>query len=265
MIHRTAIIDPKAEIESGVEIGPYVVIEGGVKIGRGTQVGPHVHIQGLTEIGPDNFIGTGACIGLPPQHLDYKGAPTKLIIGAGNTIRESVSIHRAYHEGDATVVGDGCFFMAASHIAHDCRIGNRVIIANNALLAGHVSIDDRAFISGGVVIHQFCRVGRLAMVSGLSGVGQDTPPFLIVEGRPAVIRAINSVGLQRAGFSEETRRALKQLFRRLYRAGRMARAVIAEIENEKLSFEERELVDFYKGTKRGVIPYGGSRGRGASD
>ncbi|MBI3736493.1 acyl-ACP--UDP-N-acetylglucosamine O-acyltransferase, partial [Candidatus Sumerlaeota bacterium] len=244
-VHPTAIIDPKAEIDPTAEIGPFAVIEAGVKIGAGTTVGPYTHIQGLTTIGEKNQICTGCTIGHPPQHTAYKGAPTHVTIGHGNIFREYVSINRAYEEGHHTTIGDGCFFMGFSHVGHDCAIGNQVIVANGALLAGHVSVGNRAFISGNVVIHQFCRIGRLVMVGGGSGVGQDVPPFMIAEGRPAFIRSLNTVGLSRAGFDGPARLELKRVYKALYRSGKTVRAAIDEIDPASLTPPCRELIEFY--------------------
>ncbi len=264
-IHPTAIIDPRAEIDPTVQIGPCAFIEAGVRIAAGCKIGPYVHIQGLTTIGEGNEIGTGSTIGLPPQHVEYKGAPTQLIIGNHNRIREYASIHRAFHEGDATTIGDRCFIMGFSHIAHDCHIGNGVILANGALLAGHITVGDRSFISGNTGIHQFCRVGRLAMVGGGSRIPQDVPPFMIVEGSPAYIRAINVVGLRRAGFSTALRTELKGLYRLLYRSGKTAKHAIEGIDKGSLSPEALELVNFYETpTKRGVVPFGRYRRSGES-
>jgi UDP-N-acetylglucosamine acyltransferase len=259
MIHPTAIVDPQAELASDVEVGPFAVIEAGVKIASGTIIGPHVHVQGLTEIGPNNSIGTGSTIGLPPQHIEYRGAPTRLVIGSGNRIRECVSIHRAFREGEATVIGNDCFFMDGSHVAHDCRLGNGVIVANGVMLGGHVSVGDRAFISGLVAVHQFCRIGRLAMTQGLSGIGQDVPPFMIVGGFRAVIRALNVVGLQRAGVSTDVRAELKRLFRALYRSGKTIKAALEEVDRRELSPEGRELLDFYSESRRGITPHVSAR------
>lgn len=255
MIHPSAVIDPKAEIADGVEIGPFSVIEAGVRIGAGTKIGPHVHIQGLTEIGRDNFIGTGAVLGLPAQHTAYKGAPTRLVIGDRNTIREYASVHRAYQEGEATVIGNDCFLMGFSHVAHDCRIDDGAVIANGALVAGHVTIGSRAFVSGNVVIHQFCRIGRLAMLSGLSGFGADIPPFTLVQGIPGRIRGLNVVGLRRAGIGPESRKELKRLLHLLYRGDKTPREAIAGLNIEELGPEAREYVEFYTASKRGISTF----------
>jgi UDP-N-acetylglucosamine acyltransferase len=265
MIHRTAIIDQRAEIESGVDVGPFAVIEAGVRVGKNSVVGPHAHLQGPTVIGPNNVIGTGCCIGLPPQHIEYKGAPSRLVIGSGNTFREFVTVHRAYKEEDETAVGDNCFIMAYCHIAHDCRVADRVIMANCATLGGHVTVGERAFLSGFVGVHQFCRVGRLAMVGGTTKVTQDVPPFVIADGNPASVRALNTVGLQRAGLSVDTRKGLKQVFRHLYRSGKTVRQALEEMQSRELSAESRDIIEFYSTSKRGVLAYGRRRTHGEDE
>ncbi len=254
-IHPTAVIDPAAEIDSEATIGPFVVIEAGVKIGAGTSIGPHVHIQGLTTIGKSNTIWTGCALGHPPQHTAYKGAPTHLTIGDNNVIREYVSIHRAYEEGHHTLIGSGCFLMGFSHVGHDCALGDNVIVANGALLAGHVTVGNRAFISGNVVIHQFCRIGRLVMISGGSGIGQDIPPFMIAEGRPAGLRSLNTVGLSRAGFDGAMRMELKRVYKAIYRSGKSVKAALAELDTSSLPDYCREFVEFHTSSKRGVAKF----------
>ncbi len=263
-IHPTAIIDPRAELAEGVEVGPCAVIEAGVRVGPGTVIGPFVHLQGLTEIGPDNRIGTGATLGHAPQHAAYRGVPTRLLIGRGNTIREYVSVHRAFEADGATLIGDGCMLMGFCHVAHDCRLGDRVTIANGSLLGGHVTVGDGVFISGLLAVHQFCRIGRLAMLSGLSGITQDVPPFMIVEGRPAFLRGLNTVGLRRAGVSPAARQELRRLFRQLYRSGRSPREAIAGIDRAALTDEGKELIDFYASSRRGVTPFAPYRSRSAA-
>ena len=255
MIHPTAIIDPKAELDPTVEVGPFCVIEAGVRIGAGSAIGPYVHIQGLTTIGVNNRIGTGATIGHPPQHVEYRGAPTSLIIGDNNVIREGVSLNRAFKEGDATTIGSSCFLMGYSHVGHDSHIGNNVIIANGALVAGHVTVGDRTFVSGNVMIHQFTRVGRFAMLQGGVKVVQDAPPFMIIAGEPCAVRTINKVGLERGGLSREARLDIKRLYKALYRSGKNVSDAIAELDLASLTPEGRELVDFYKTTTRGVLRF----------
>lgn len=255
-IHPTAIVSPNAELGEDVEIGPNAIIEDGVSLGDRCKIGPMVHIQGSTQIGPDNVVFTGATIGFPPQYLGFKGEPTKLIIGARNVIREYVSIHRALDMEHATIVGDDCFFMGASHIAHDCRVGNGVILANGALLAGHVVVGERSFISGNAAVHQFERVGRLVMVGGLSRITQDAPPFTLVTGHQACVHGLNLIGLKRAGIDGPVRAELKRLLHEIYRRDMTRTEALAAIDTESLSEEGRELVEFFKTSKRGVIPLG---------
>lgn len=260
-IHPTAIIDPKAEIDPSVEIGPYAVIEADVSIGRGTKIGPYVHIQGIAEIGEDNFIGTGAQVGHAPQHGAYSGEPRLTRIGDRNQIREYVSIHRAYEEGSATTVGNDCLLMGMAHVGHDCVLGDSVVISNFTGLAGHVTVGDRVFMAGSGGVHQFCRIGRLAFVGAMAKVRNDIPPFVMADGDPVAIRALNSVGLKRAPLSTDGGKDLRRLFKQLYRSNRPIRSVIEELDSSALSPEGRELVEFYAGSVRGVIPPAGVRGR----
>lgn len=263
MIHPTAIIDPKAEIDPSVRIGPFSIIDAEVKIGAGTVIGPYVHIEGRTEIGPDNHIFTGAMIGLPPQHSEYKGAPTGVKIGRGNEIREHVTIHRAYVEGAATIVGDECILMGGSHVAHDCVVGDRVVMANQAFLAGHVIVAERVFISGLSGVQQFGRVGRLAMIGGHTPVHQDVPPFMMVKGNPPFLRGLNTIGLQRAGLDAKSRRELKRLFQALYRTEKSVREVIEATDFDSLTPECKELIEAYRNpSKNGVTSYQRYRSRG---
>jgi UDP-N-acetylglucosamine acyltransferase len=218
-VHPTAVVDPRARLSGGVEIGPYAVIGPEVQIGEGTRIGPHVVIDGRVRLGRDNRIFPGACIGLEPQDLKYGGAPTEVVIGDGNTIRECVTINRATtKEEGLTTVGDRCYLMACCHVAHDCRIGDRVVIANGTLLGGHVHVHNDAIFSGGVGVHHFATVGSFAFVSGLSRVLHDVPPFMLVEGSPARPRCINVVALKRNQFPAETIEALAEAHRLLYRA-----------------------------------------------
>lgn len=265
-IHPTAVIDPKAELDPSVEVGPYSVIEAGVQIGPGTRIGPHVHIQGMTVVGGDCFIGTFSTIGHAPQHIAYRGEPRWLRIGDRTHIREYVTIHRAYQEGQGTTIGTDCMLMDFAHIGHDCHIGNGVIMVNNSGLAGHAEIGDRAFISGYSGVHQFCRVGRLAFIGGFEKINKDVPPFVMIDGEPARIRALNSVGLRRAGFSADTQKQLRRVFKHLYLTHQPIRLAIAELASEALCPEARELIEFYDGGKRGVISGpGGRKSKAPSD
>jgi UDP-N-acetylglucosamine acyltransferase len=251
-IHPSAVLDPKARLGEGVSVGAGAVIEAGVTIGDRCAIGPMVHIQGITEIGAENRILTGAVIGLPPQHTGYKDEPTRLTIGARNWIREYVSIHRAFKADGLTRIGDDCLLMGLSHVAHDCVLGNRVIIANGAVLGGHVVVGDQAFISGNAGVHQFCRIGRLAMISGLAGVNLDIPPFCLAEGHKARLRGLNSVGLRRAEIPAAARSELKRLLRAIYRGDTTQRQALDALQPE--SAEGRELIAFYRASERGVAP-----------
>jgi UDP-N-acetylglucosamine acyltransferase len=251
-IHPTAIIDSLAEIHPDCEIGPYVVVEGPVKIHSGTRVMAHVTVAGWTEIGEGNEIHPGAVLGGPPQDKAYSGAETYLKIGCRNIFREFVQVHRGTTAGSSTVIGNDNYIMATAHVGHNCRLGDHIVIANGALLGGYVEVDDGAFISGNCVVHQFIRVGKLALMRGLSGVSRDVPPYAIVDWQHTV-RGVNSVGLKRAGFDERKVRALKDAFRVLFRKGRNLSLAVRELEIQKdLTPEVLALLEFVKSAKRGV-------------
>jgi UDP-N-acetylglucosamine acyltransferase len=250
LIHPTAQIDPGAEIGRDTSIGAFAVVERDVVIGDGCRIAAHAVIRRHTTLGPRCRVWEHATLGGEPQDVSFHDQVSRLEIGADNIIREGVTIHRATTEGGSTRVGDGNFVMANCHIAHDCRIGDRVIIANGALLAGHVSVADRAFVSGNVVIHQFARVGTLAMVGGLARVSQDCLPYMITEGSPASARGLNLVGLRRAGFTVEQVRGLKRAFRTLFRAGRSLQDALAELEASSCA-EVASLAAFVRSSKRG--------------
>ncbi len=259
-IHPTAVIDAKAELDSSVIVGPYAVIEAGVRIGADTKVEPHAVISGPTTIGERNLIGSFAVVGGAPQDLSYKGEQTELIIGSDNRIREYASIHRGTVEGNMkTVIGDHNLLMAYIHIAHDCIIGNHVILANVATLAGHVEVGDRASIGGLVAIHQFCRIGMYSYIGGVSGISMDVPPFIILAGtrNRTRISGINRIGLKRNGFSRETIRNLDKAFKIIFRSPNllMKDAIeIAKKENEEVGCPEvGKLVKFFEESTRGVV------------
>jgi len=259
-VHKSAVIADGAQIHETAEIGPYVVIGPNVKIGKGTKVGPHAVIDGHTTIGEDCNIFVGATIGLEPQDLGYKGEPTGVQMGDRNTVREYVTIHRATKDG-VTLIGDDCFFMAYSHIAHDCKVGNGVILANNSILAGHVQVGDYAILAGVCVIHQYCRLGRMLLMSGLSATRQDLPPFAMVDGRPPTVRGVNAVGLKRRQIPPANRKAIKEAYRILYRTEANLSNALEQIEKEIEPFPEiLEIVEFYRSSKRGVILRRGEAG-----
>ncbi len=251
-IHTTAIVSPEAELDSSVEVGPFTIIEGPVKIGPNTKIFSHVHISGLTVLGSNNEIHMGAVIGHLPQHKNYKQTASGLIIGHGNVIREYATIHRAYHPGENTVIGDDNFLMGHSHIAHDCRLGSNIVLANGALLAGHTSVSDGANISGNVAVHQFVRIGALAMIGGLARVSKDIPPFMLVEGN-STVRGINAVGLRRAGYSLHDRTEVKEAYKILYRSNLNVPQALDTLEAASMQSEPvKLLVDFVRGSVRGI-------------
>ena len=251
-IHPTAVIDPRAEIDGEVEIGPYVVIDGPVKIKRRTRVMAHAYITGWTEVGEGNEIHPGAVLGDAPQDLAYRGEESYLRIGDRNIFREHVQLHRGTAPASSTVIGNDNFLMAGSHVAHNCKLGDHVVLANGALLGGYVEVGDRAFISGHCVVHQFVRVGELSLMRGLSGVSKDVPPYSIVDWQHRV-RGVNSVGLKRAGFDERRIREIKEAFRLLFRKGRNLSLAVKEIESkENNSTDVLALLEFIKSSKRGV-------------
>jgi len=251
-IHPTAIIDPKAEIDSNVEIGPYVVIDSAVKIKRGTRVMAHAYITGWTEIGADNEIHPGVVLGDAPQDKAYKGQETYLRIGDRNIIREHVQVHRGTTAGSATIIGNDNFLMATSHVGHNCKLGDNVILANGALLGGHVEVGNNVFLSGNCVVHQFVRIGDYALMRGLSGTSRDVPPYAIIDWQHTV-RGVNVVGLKRAGFDDKRIRAIRAAFRILFRKGRNLSLAMKEVEESgRANRDVLALLEFIKSSKRGV-------------
>ena len=231
LVHPTALIDPRAELDSSVQVGPYAVIGAHVRIGGGTQVGAHCVIEGHTTIGADNRIFQFASIGAAPQDKKYAGEPTRLLIGAGNTIREFVTINTGtVQDAGVTRLGDDNWIMAYVHIAHDCQIGSHVILANAATLGGHVRLGDWVFVGGLTGIHQFVRVGPHAMTGFQTRLSQDLPPFVTAAGSPAEAQSINAEGLKRRGFSPERIALVKQMYRLLYRKGLTLESARQQIE-----------------------------------
>ena len=227
MIHPTAIIHPKAKLDATVQVGPFAVIDAGVELGANCIVGPHVYLTGETKIGTGNRFHAGCVIGDAPQDLKYKDEPTRLRIGDENVFREHVTIHRSTKSDAETIIGSHNFFMANSHVAHNCTVGDHAILANGALLGGHAVVQDRAFISGNGLVHQFTRVGTLALMQGGAAISKDLPPFTVAF-RENEICGLNIVGLRRAGFTAEQRLELKRLYHLLFRSGKNLREALAE-------------------------------------
>ncbi len=250
-VHPSAIVSPEAHLGPGVVVGPFAVVEGGAVLGDGCRIAAHAVVRSGTRLGRDNRVHEGAVLGGEPQDISFGGGETALLVGDRNVIREGVTLHRSAKPGSATVIGSDCFLMAYVHVAHDDRLGDRVIIANNVALAGHVEVGDGAFLSGGVVVHQFCRVGRLAMIGGNSKVVQDCLPFVITDGHPARARGLNVVGLRRAGFSAAQLRTLKEAYRLLLRSGLDRETALARLAALGDPLVD-ELAAFVRGSKRGV-------------
>ena len=253
-IHPTSIVDPRAIFADGVEVGPYSVIGPHVKVGTDTQIGAHCVLEGYTTIGSECQIFTGAVIGSIPQDLKYTGEKSELIIGDRNRIREYVTINPGTKGGGGkTVIGSDCLLMAYSHVAHDCIIGDHVVIANSAALAGHIIVEDRAIIGGLVGIHQFVRVGTLAMVGGCSRVVQDVPPYSTCVGYPAKVFSLNSEGLRRASITSEAKDQLHRAFRVLFHSGLAMPNAIGQVTQEHDHCPEvAHLLKFIRQSKRGV-------------
>jgi UDP-N-acetylglucosamine acyltransferase len=252
-IHPTAIIHPQAKLADGVSVGPFSIIGENVAIGAGTRIGANCLIEGHTSIGRDNRIFKGAVIGTIPQDLKYRGEETNLIIGDANIIREYVTINLGTSAKGQTRIGNNNLIMAYAHIAHDCIVGDNVIIANCGTLAGHVEIQDKAIIGGLVAIHQFVRIGKFSIIGGCSKVVQDIPPFSACDGHPAKVYGLNTVGLKRAGFSGEVLLSLKRAFKILFKSGLSLTHALEEINRQVPDSEQlRELVGFMKNSKRGI-------------
>jgi UDP-N-acetylglucosamine acyltransferase len=257
-VHATAIVDPAAELAATVSVGPYAVIGRGVKIDEGTSIGAHCIVEGPTSIGRDNRIFSHAVIGAEPQDMKYRGEPTQLIIGERNTIREFCHLNRGtVQDGGVTRVGDDNWVMAYVHLAHDVQLGNHVILANNATLAGHVHVSDWAIIGGLSGIHQFCKVGAHAFTGFQSHVSQDVPPFMMVSGNPLAVHGFNVEGLRRRGFSRERIALVKQMHRLLYRDGLTldhAKAAIGALAGqvEGGDVDIAILLDFLAASTRGI-------------
>ncbi|TDX59207.1 acyl-ACP--UDP-N-acetylglucosamine O-acyltransferase [Orenia marismortui] len=253
-IHKTAIVHSGAKLGQNVEVGPYAIIGENVEIGDGTSVGSHSVIKGWTKIGKNNRIFSSVSIGQEPQDLKFDGEKSFVEIGDNNTIREFATIHRGTEDGGGlTKVGDNNLIMAYCHIAHDCHLGNHIIMSNAATLAGHVIVEDSAVISGLTGIHQFVRIGKMAMVGGGSKVVKDVPPYVIVDGHPASVKGINIVGLRRNGISPELRRQVKEAYKVLYRSNLNISQAIEKMDQE---LDGNPLVEhflrFLRNAQRGI-------------
>jgi UDP-N-acetylglucosamine acyltransferase len=254
MIHRTALVDPKAHLGQDVSIGPYAIIGPRVTVGDGCTVSAHAVLERNVKLGAGVKLGYGAVIGNDPQDLKYQGEETWVEIGDGTIIREYCTINRGTSATGKTTVGERSFLMSYVHVAHDCVIGHDVIIANSVQMAGHVTIEDRAIISGLVPIHQFVRIGTFSFVGGGSRVNQDVPPYTKAVGNPVHLYGLNSVGLQRAGFSPEVKLALKRAYRLLFNSDLTVTQGIAKARSElPVGPEVENFLRFIEGSQRGVL------------
>ena len=252
-IHSTAIVNPKAEIGEDVEIGPYCVIDEDVKIGNGCKLYNNVSVFRYTTMGEKNIIFPGSVIGALPQDIKFDGGFSELIIGSGNTIRECVTMSRATHATDKTIVGDNSLFMAYAHVAHDDRIGNGCILANSVALAGHVHIEDLVIIGGLVGVHQFTSIGKHTMIGAHSMVVKDVPPYCLFSGNPLNYEGLNVIGLRRRGFSAEAITLLKNIFTLLYNSGLNVTQAVNKIKAEyKVENEVAEVLTFIENSRRGL-------------
>ena len=249
-IHPTAAVDSRAEIAAGVSVGPYAVVEPDVRIGAGCEIGAHAVLKRFTTLGERNRVFEHACLGGEPQDVKFKGERSGLALGDDNLIREYVTVHRASGEGALTRLGSRNFLMVGVHVGHNCEVGDGNIFANGAALAGYVTVEDHVFLSSNVGAHQFVRFGRRAMVGGKSKIVQDVLPYFTTDGNPPRVRGLNAVGLRRAGFSPESRRALRRAYRLLFHAGLPLADALGELERTD-DEHVRHLAAFIRASRRG--------------
>lgn len=251
-IHPLAVVSPAAKIAPDVQIGPFCVVESNVTIAHGCRLAPRVSIKFDTIVGPHTEIGEGTVIGGMPQHLQIPEAPGGVVIGARNVIRENVTIHRAMERPRATTIGNDCLLMVGAHVAHDCALESNVILTNNVLLGGHVRVGYRAYLGGGAAVHQFCRIGQLAMIGGMARIVQDVPPFVMIDGGSSLVVGLNRVGLKRTGFTPAEALELKQAYRLLYRSGKTWDQILATFAQQFSSGVAAEFEPFLRATTRGI-------------
>jgi UDP-N-acetylglucosamine acyltransferase len=250
-IHPTAVVDPSAELGPGVSVGPFCIVEAGAAIGEGTVLEARSVVKSRAALGRFNEVGEGVVIGGQAQHVQVQRPGGKLVIGDCNRFRENVTVHRGWADGGTTTIGDHNMFMVGAHVGHDCRIGNHCIVVNQVLLGGHVTVDDRAYVGGGVGVHQFCRIGRLAMIGGLSKVTQDVPPFVLIDDTQVV--GLNRIGLKRNGYTPADVLQLKEAYRIIYRQGLRWNEVLAILKEQFTTGPAALFHEFLKQGKRGFI------------
>ncbi|HEX3871902.1 MAG TPA: acyl-ACP--UDP-N-acetylglucosamine O-acyltransferase, partial [Pirellulales bacterium] len=253
-IHPLAVVHPTAQLGRDVEVGPFAIVEAGAVVGDRCVLDAYAVIKQGTTLGCDNHVFERATIGGLPQHVRMPEHIGTVTIGSGNTFRENVTVHRSLHAGTTTCIGDHNFVMVGVHVAHDCTIGNHTIFANNVMLAGHVTVEDKAYLSGSVAVHQFCRVGRLAMVGGLARLTKDVPPYVTVDGGSSFVVGLNTVGLRRAGFKNPQIEQLKDAYRLIYRSGLKWQEILDRLKTDFTSAPAAAFTAFLPDAKRGVVP-----------
>lgn len=259
LIHPTACVDSSARLAEDVQVGPHAFIDADVVIGPGTRIGHGAHVGRWTTLGANNTLYPGAVVGHDPQDLGYKGDESYTVIGDGNVMREGFTAHRGNRPGTTTIIGNNNYFMVNSHVAHNCILGNHIILVNGALLAGHVEVGDRVIISGNCQVHQFVRIGSFAMMRGGSGATKDIPPFCVND-EINWLRAINVIGLKRNGFDERRIRAVKEAFKTLFRSGLGLRQAMEKIESDPaVTADVLQMLDFIRASKRGIGSGRGNR------
>ena len=252
-IHPTAVIQEGARIGEGCRIGPYCVIGPNVILGTGCELHSHVVIDGHTEIGSENTFYPFASIGLRTQDLKWDGGTTWTRVGSNNTFREYVTVHSATADGDATVIGSHNNLLAYTHVAHDCQLGDHIIMSNVGTLAGHVIVEDRAIVGGLAAVHQFCRIGTMSIIGGCSKVVQDVPPYMMVDGNPAAMRTLNKEGLKRNGVNEDTQKSMRQAYRILFRSEQTFTNAVKQVRADLATSPELEhLLAFIESSERGI-------------
>jgi UDP-N-acetylglucosamine acyltransferase len=253
-IHPLAFVSPHAQVGTNVRIGPFCIVEAGVVLGDGCHLTGRVTVKSGTVLGRDNLVMDGTVLGGMPQHVHIPEHPGVVFIGDGNVLRENVTVHRALEAGRVTRIGNRCLMMVGAHVAHDCTVGDGVIMTNNSMLGGHVTVADKAYLSGSVAVHQFCRIGRLTMVGGLSRVLRDVPPFVTLDGDTAMVVGLNKVGLRRAGFTASDISQLKAAYRTIYRSGLTWAEMLEALRLEFSTGPASEFLPFFLGGgKRGFV------------
>lgn len=254
-VHPTALISPEADLADHVQVGPFVVIEGEVRIGEGCILKPGCHLFGPLSMGCNNTVFSYAVLGEAPQHLKYKGEPTRVEIGNNNIFREAVTVHRGTTESWMTRIGNNNFLMANAHVAHDCVIGNNCLLANGSMVGGHCVLEDFVFLSGNAAVHQFVRIGRLALLSGLSGASKDLPPFIIQQGIN-IVMGVNVIGMRRAGIKTASIDAVRKAYHILFRQEHVLPHAMMLVEKQMGDVAEvKELLQFIRSSHRGIGGY----------